>query len=109
MSDSARLQTDLVRLVDQGRRPDKTLAPRAPAAAIPSSAGVSRPSTPIGSASEGISSPLVEADAAARTYHTPETTLTPSDGLFTIKISHPETFTLTDSQGRTVELTLDAP
>ena len=29
MSDSARLQTDLVRLVDQGRRPGKTLAPRA--------------------------------------------------------------------------------
>lgn len=109
MSDSARLQTDLVRLVDQGRRPDKTLAPRAPAAAIPASAGVSRPSTPIGSASEGISSPLQEADASTRTYHATETTLTTSDGLFSIKISHPKTFTLTDAQGRTVELTLDAP
>ena len=80
--DSARLQTDLVRLVDQGRRPDKTLVPRAPATAIPASAGAGRPSQATGAGTAGIASPLTEPDAATRQYHANAAAIT-TDGVFT--------------------------
>ena len=109
MSDSKRLQTDLVRVVDAGRLPAKSLPDRAAASAIPAAVGSARPKRAGATREAGIASPLVEADASVRTYHSPETSLTTSDGLFTIKIAHPETFTLEDGAGREVVLTLGAP
>lgn len=106
MSDSARLQTDLVRLVDQGRRPDKTLAPRAPAAAIPARAGAGRPSRPPGAndgVGVGIASPLTEQDYAARTWHGVRT-ITSTDGLFTMEYRCMASVTMLDANSQEVVL-----
>ena len=108
-NDSARLQTDLVRLVDQGRRPDKTLAPRAPAAAIPARAGAGRPSRPPGANDGvGIASPLTETDYNDRVFYS-TSTVTSSDGLFTFRVRRLEMLLMDDAGGNRVQFNFQEP
>lgn len=111
MSDSQRLQTDLIKVVDAGRRPDKSLSPRAPATAIPSAAGAARPKRPAGSGTgtAGIASPLTEPDYGTRTWHDDALTTTSTDGTLTILWDLPATIDLTDANSEPVQIILDAP
>lgn len=115
MSDSQRLQTDLIKVVDAGRRPDKSLAPRAPATAIPSAAGAARPKRPAGSGAgtAGIASPLTEerdgGGVATTRTHYPEVTLTSSDGFIVFRLEHVEEITCLDANGAEVVLNFAKP
>lgn len=109
MTDTARLQKDIQAIVGTPTKP-KTLGKRDNAAPLPSAIGTAKPKLD-GSqvASTGIAGPLTEPDAAERTYHAAYTTMTTSDGLFSIRIHHPQTFKLQDGLERPFDWTLDAP
>ena len=104
MSDSQRLQTDLIKVVDAGRLPDKSLGPRAAAIAIPSSAGAAKPARPSAAAgAAGIASPLTEPDYTTRTWHTARE-VTTTDGIFTFVIEDIASLDMVDANGADVVL-----
>lgn len=110
MTDTAKLQRDLKALVGQPPQP-KTLPGRAAAAPLPTAVGSAKPKL-AGSQTAGnggIAGPITEPDAAQRTYHASYTTMSTSDGLFSIRIHHPLTFKLQDGLERPFDWTLDAP
>lgn len=109
MTDTARLQKDIKAIVGKPQQ-TKTLAKRDDAAPLPSSVGAAKPKLDGSQVpSTGIAGPLTEPDAALRTYHAAYTTMTTSDGLFSIRIHHPQTFKLQDGLERPIDWTLDAP
>lgn len=104
MSDSGRLQTDLIKLVDAGRLPDKSLPPRSVAIAIPTTAGSARPRQPAGAGgTSGIASPLTEPDYTSRTWHTARE-VTTTDGIFTFIVEDIDTVDMLDANGAEVAL-----
>ena len=103
IENSSHLQADLVRLVDQGRRPDKTLAPRAQATALPATAGSARPSQPGGAGLAGIASPLTEPDYTTRTWHAARDIST-TDGIFTFVVEDLATIDMLDANGGAVAM-----
>lgn len=107
MSDTARLQADLQRLV--GEPAARKLLARIPAAQ-PISAGVgsARPAQPGGGLSAGIASPLSEPLYSQREHYA-ETTLTSTDGLFTFKAKRLKKIVMSDANGARVELLFAAP
>jgi hypothetical protein len=107
VSDSKRLQTDLVKIVDAGRLPDKRLGPRAEASAIPSTAGSAKPKKPPGSGAgtAGIASPLTEPDYTARTWHATRS-ITDTSGLFTIEYECVEEVVMEDANSAPNEVRL---
>jgi hypothetical protein len=109
MSDSKRLQTDLVKVVDAGRRAEKRLGPRADASSIPSSVGSARIKKPSGAGTAGIASPLTEPDYASRTWHEDAYSVTSSDGTLSIVWDLPATIDLLDANDEDVQLILDSP
>lgn len=110
MSDSQRLQTDLIKVVDAGRRPDKSLAPRAPATAIPSAAGAARPKRPAGSGAgtAGIASPLTEDDYTLRTHYAAQEYVT-DDGIWSFEIAPVHEVYLLDANGAEVLMVYAEP
>lgn len=107
-TDISKLQRDMRAIVGKPT-PAKTLPGRDAAAPIPATAGAAKPRLAgSNTQSTGIAGPITEPDAADRTYHAAYTTMTTSDGLFSIRIHHPETFKLQDGVGRPFDLTLDA-
>jgi len=108
--DTTRLVRDIQALAGQPPA-RKTLPPRDAVATLPAAVGAASPRL-AGSATPGnggIAGPLTEPTATNRVYHTAHTTLTTSDGLFSVRIQHPQTFRLQDGQGRAFDLTLAAP
>ena len=110
MSDSKRLQTDLVKVVDDGRLPDKRLGPRADAAGIPITAGSARPRKPTGASSgtAGIASPLTEPDYEDRTYHSVQS-YTSVDGIWVIELYPVHEIIMQDDNGAEAKFIYDAP
>ena len=110
MSDSRTLQTDLVRLVDAGRRPAKTLGERPDAAAIPSAAGSAKPKRPAGSGTgtAGIASPLTETAYEDR-EHYDAVTVTSTDGIFSFQVRRLKHMEMLDANGAEVVLDFKEP
>lgn len=73
-------------------------------------AGISRVGALLGgdAATSGIASPLVETAYADRTFHT-NTTITSSDGLFTLIIKPVKTIKFKDAASRDVTIEFKAP
>lgn len=100
-----RLKHDLRRLT----RPDPSAAALPPThqpKAIP--AGRAMGSGP-GDDTAGIASPLTEEDYQTRTYHTAESTLASSSGLFVIRVKRLKHIELVDANDQPVALDLAAP
>lgn len=110
MTDTQRLQKNIKALVGKPA-PAKTLPARDAAAPLPTAVGAAKPKL-AGSQTAGnggIAGPVTEPDAGDRTYHATTTTMTTSDGLFSVRIHHPDTFKLVDGLERPFDWTLDAP
>lgn len=56
----------------------------------------------------GVASPLVEVAYSGRTYH-PESTITSTDGIFSLSIKRIKTLNFTDANNASVQLELKAP
>lgn len=84
--------------------------PPAPVMKARGAAGISRGSALPNSdaATSGIASPLVETAYADRTFHT-NTTITSSDGLFTLIIKPVKTIKFKDAASRDVTIEFKAP
>lgn len=107
MSDSKRLQTDLVNLVNAGALPEKRLGARADASAILAAIGSAKPRQPGGTShgTTGIASPLTEPDYGDRTWHDTRT-VTDTSGLFTIEYQCVHEIVMLDANGDPNEVRL---
>lgn len=89
----------------QTTRKDSRLPEPRPAAPIPGRIGSGK--APSGTQGGGIASPLVETVYADRTFH-PETVITSTDGIFTLKIKPVKTINLKDANNADVTIEFKA-
>lgn len=76
---------------------------------IPSRTGESGPKVNEKRATTGgVASPLVETDFNSREWH-PESTITSTDGIFTLKVKRAKKINFTDASGAPVEIEFKAP
>lgn len=100
--------TDAVRALTEPAQGAAATAP--PAMKARGAAGIARASALLGgeSGNAGIASPLVETAYAGRTFHA-DTTITSSDGLFTLIIKPVRTIMFRDAAARDVMIEFKAP
>lgn len=102
MSDSKRLQEDIIALVKSGQREDKVLSSPSPTRPIGPSVGSAAPAPTQSTDDTSIASPLTE---VSRTYHA--TKAVSSDGLFSWSVVHE--LNMLDANDVEVQLILAEP
>ncbi len=99
--------TEALRALTEAGQGTEAASP--PAMKTRGAAGISRGSAlPKGGSTSGIASPLVETAYANRTFHS-NTTITSSDGLFTLIIKPVKTIKFKDAASRDVTIEFKAP